>query len=421
MKKIRSDKLGTDTKAKYLLAVLALSFLLASIPSYAEYLPEYPLQSDSVQEVQTDVQDINTSSSMSDILKLQRLLFQLNLVPLESIDGIYNDDTTSAVLAFQRWVNTERGEVTVEANGMADVLTLMYLQYSADNEYFISASWLSKIGYYFYENEAFPQSAFCYEKASTVEPTNYSYASSAAMAFLAYQNYDGAIDMLKHCIAVKPDALEPYVYLLKLYENKDIPDDIIVLLRQGYQLTGDSRLQFASSPKETIKSVINTSDFRYALTNMCKFLATGFPEGEWDYSDETKEVVDEFIITYADNVRIVSSLREQTVYKVSVTVEYNNNSAALKELAVISVIEGKLFQQSYITNSDKHKALQYAQDLMDAILYLNSDNISSLYDESSDITRILAANGREYDYYWELIDDSLFISVNFGDLPNGVI
>ena len=49
--------------------------------------------------------------------------------------------------------------------------------------------------------------------------------------------------MLKRCIQIRPDALEPYIYLLNLYPNAaERPWDVTQLLQKGYENTGDSRL-----------------------------------------------------------------------------------------------------------------------------------------------------------------------------------
>jgi hypothetical protein len=49
--------------------------------------------------------------------------------------------------------------------------------------------------------------------------------------------------MLKKCVEINPTLLEPCIYLLKLYPDAaQRPWDITQLLQQGYQQTGDSRL-----------------------------------------------------------------------------------------------------------------------------------------------------------------------------------
>ena len=164
---------------------------------------------------------------------------------------------------------------------------------------------------------------------------------------------------------------------------------------------------------------VNISDFRYALTDMCSFISTGFSEGEWRYSNSEKEPSGDYLITIADNVRIVENMRNQMLCKVSVHLEYNNQGATLKELAVISVIEGRLYDKYYISNQDKHRALQYAQDIVEASIYLNGDNMSALYEDDGQ-NQVLAANGKDVDYYWELIDDELYISAQFVELPDNM-
>ena len=157
---------------------------------------------------------------------------------------------------------------------------------------------------------------------------------------------------------------------------------------------------------------IDISDFQYALIKMCDFVATSMPDAEWHFAESTKQVKGKYLITTADNVRLVSDMETQKLCKVSVRLEYNNNGATLKEIALMSVIEGKLYDKYYISNDEKHRALRYAQDLMESSIHLYGDNISLLY-EDENCDRALAAKGREVDYYWELIDDEFYVSVFF--------
>ena len=94
-----------------------------------------------------------------------------------------------------------------------------------------------------FEEERYDQAALFYERALQREPDNYNYASSAVMAYEKAGNVNKETEMLKRCIEIRPDALEPYHYLFQLYpEAADRPWDITQLLQQGYERTGDTRL-----------------------------------------------------------------------------------------------------------------------------------------------------------------------------------
>ena len=106
----------------------------------------------------------------------------------------------------------------------------------------------SRIAFEHYQASEYALSGRYYERALARDPGNYNFASSAAMAYLSGGNNDRAAEMLRKCVQIKPEAVEPYVYLLNLYPNANSrPCDVAQLLKQGYQLTGDERLKEAAN------------------------------------------------------------------------------------------------------------------------------------------------------------------------------
>ena len=100
-----------------------------------------------------------------------------------------------------------------------------------------------QLGYESYQAEDYDQAGVFYERALQRDPENYSYASSAAMAYVQAKNTEKAAEMLKRCAQISPALLEPYIYLLNLYPDAaHRPWDITQLLQQGYERTGDARL-----------------------------------------------------------------------------------------------------------------------------------------------------------------------------------
>ena len=111
---------------------------------------------------------------------------------------------------------------------------------------FIKAESYSKLGYQAYQDGDFAKAGVYYERALARESGSYNYASSAAMAYLSEENTDKAAEMLRKCAEIKPDAVEPYVYLLNLYPNADTrPWEVTKLVEEGYQRTGDARLKLS--------------------------------------------------------------------------------------------------------------------------------------------------------------------------------
>ena len=101
-----------------------------------------------------------------------------------------------------------------------------------------------KLGYESYQSGDYARAGALYERALARKPDSYDYASSAAMAYVALGEKDKAAAMLKKCAELKPNAVEPYVYLLNLYPDvAGRPWEVAQLLQQGYERTGDARLR----------------------------------------------------------------------------------------------------------------------------------------------------------------------------------
>lgn len=101
----------------------------------------------------------------------------------------------------------------------------------------------STLGYQSFQEGKYGEAGLYYERALQRDPDSYSFASSAAMAYLEAGENEKAAAMLKRCAQIDPTKLEPYIYLLKLYPDASArPWDITQLLQQGYQRTGDARL-----------------------------------------------------------------------------------------------------------------------------------------------------------------------------------
>ena len=111
----------------------------------------------------------------------------------------------------------------------------------------VNAAWskdaYSTLGYQYYQAGDYSQAGLYYERALQRDTNSYSFASSAAMAYLEAGENEKAAAMLKRCAEIDPTKLEPYVYLLRIYPDASSrPWDITQLLQQGYQRTGDARL-----------------------------------------------------------------------------------------------------------------------------------------------------------------------------------
>ena len=113
---------------------------------------------------------------------------------------------------------------------------------------FVRAESYGKVAYEHYQAGEYAKAGRFYERALSRKPNDYSFASSAAMAYITGGDNDRAAELLKKCVQIKPEAVEPYVYLLSLYPNANSrPWEVAQLLKQGYEKTGDERLKDAAN------------------------------------------------------------------------------------------------------------------------------------------------------------------------------
>lgn len=175
---------------------------------------------------------------------------------------------------------------------------------------------------------------------------------------------------------------------------------------------------FAQSPSDQPELSIRSADFSYAYSEMMKFMATGFPNEAEDAFPHYVEPSSGYLIIYNDGLRTIIDLKDYTINKLSVI--QGDDSATIRLISALCVLEGELYEKTYITNSDKHKALATAQDVMNGILYLNPGGMSVVMSDLDGNTTELAAHGKKLDYYWEQIDGGLYISVQLLPLPEGI-
>jgi len=105
----------------------------------------------------------------------------------------------------------------------------------------------AELGYDAYHNQSSLMAARYYEKAYSHEKQDqndkYTYAHSAMVAYYEADKLQEATTMMKICVKMQPNNPDPYAEFLILYPDKDsIPWEISELIRQGYQRTGDERL-----------------------------------------------------------------------------------------------------------------------------------------------------------------------------------
>lgn len=87
------------------------------------------------------------------------------------------------------------------------------------------------------------EAAQYYEKAFARKPDNYEYAHSSMVAYYESGEIEKAAAMLKKCIAMHPNDVEPYREMLVLYPDAaSRPWEITEIVRDGYSRTGDERL-----------------------------------------------------------------------------------------------------------------------------------------------------------------------------------
>lgn len=166
--------------------------------------------------------------------------------PADDAEGTFDFDVEDDAGFFMRHL---RGLVSLALFVILILLFVIYA-FSRSGQYTLARANLawttepySQIGYRSYQDGDYSQAGLYYERALMREPNNYSFASSAAMAYYEAGNTEKSAAMLKRCIEINPTLLEPYIYLLRLYPDaSQRPWDVTQLLQQGYQRTGDTRL-----------------------------------------------------------------------------------------------------------------------------------------------------------------------------------
>ena len=124
------------------------------------------------------------------------------------------------------WASTSRGQT---------VLAKMNLAWKAEV--------YAELGYEAYQNDSDALAARYYENAYQRDKSNYTYAHSSMVAYYEANQLDKATSMLKICVEMQPNNPEPYAEFLILYPDEATrPWEITELIRQGYQRTGDQRL-----------------------------------------------------------------------------------------------------------------------------------------------------------------------------------
>lgn len=158
---------------------------------------------------------------------------------------IYEDEESPSFL-----LRHIRGVMGLSLTALLAIVCLIYVCSSTGQEALakMNLAWnpevYSRIAYEYYEDGLYDMSGSFYEKALSRDPDNYSYAISAASAYIYGENTDKAASMLKRSISLDATRVEPYIYLMNLYpDGATRPWDVSQILQQGYGMTGDERLK----------------------------------------------------------------------------------------------------------------------------------------------------------------------------------
>jgi len=110
---------------------------LDDIELSSELLIEESITDESVASTNISSNDagitVGPDSDPESIRYVQEMLIAIHALPEGSVNGVYDDATRTAVKAFQRWVNEQRNELTLEVTGLVDDLTRQYLEYCVDH------------------------------------------------------------------------------------------------------------------------------------------------------------------------------------------------------------------------------------------------------------------------------------------------
>lgn len=157
---------------------------------------------------------------------------------------------------------------------------------------------------------------------------------------------------------------------------------------------------------------VDVEAFSNAVDTMRVFL-----EWEPDYSNVKRTAVDEhYFVSCVDGIRIL--LSDEKVIKVSAAFGDDGENVVKRMFLVSSIFEEKLFDKEYISTNDKRNAFDAADKIVNTA-FDHSDNLKKVILSGKEGDKELAATG-EYVYYWEYLDDSLWLSVELTEIPEGI-
>ena len=162
------------------------------------------------------------------------------------------------------------------------------------------------------------------------------------------------------------------------------------------------------------KAGVPANGFCEAFDTMCDFY-----EEKWDIGKTpiTKTNGD-FFIALCDDVRLVSHISGERLLKFSVRSNKSDNTKAIHRFyAMISTIEGNMYELPNINHQHKHNAFKLAQPITEEIL---SDALIEVTLSGIEGYALVAAQGKQFTYYWEYLDNDAWLSVSFAELPGGV-
>ena len=191
---------------------------------------------------------------------------------------------------------------------------------------------------------------------------------------------------------------------------KKLTDDEIYSLIDHLHEELDARNQ--SNVKNSIDSV-GYYQAEYIMSNYLKI------ENK-SSSNKHFKINDDYSVIISNGIRLVT-YNANRIMKVSARLDPEDGEASVMRMYLIaSIFEEKLFEKDHFPTSEKRNAFKTAQNIVDTAMNLFGDNLIKVISSGKEGFSLLASTGN-YIYYWEYIDGSVWFSVVFAALPDGMM
>lgn len=196
--------------------------------------------------------------------------------------------------------------------------------------------------------------------------------------------------------------------------SSDFPDYSDLPTGKIYEVLDRAITELANRNCLEMKDTINYTRYYIAENAMMDYLQ--MEEDDSDY--EFTSLGSTYGATVRNGIRVLC--QSNRIVKLSVRFDENNPSATSRRLyLVISILEGGLYAKQPFDNNDMYNAATAAKDIVNASLSILEEYLAEIYPNKTDGFHLAAASGL-YNYGWECLNETVWLSSTFAPLPEGI-